>query len=59
MEGVEMATWSLCTKVGSGQQKQRVFINLDNVVTIERIGERTTVTFVRGCTTRFESAQAR
>jgi hypothetical protein len=56
MEGVEMATWSLCTKVGSGQQKQRVFINLDNVVTIERIGERTTVTFVNGGTEALATA---
>jgi hypothetical protein len=50
MEGVEMATWSLCTKVGSEQQKQSIFINLDSMVTIERLGNRTSVTFVNGGT---------
>ena len=39
-----MATWSLCTKFGNEQQKQKVFINLDNVITVDR----TTIVFVNG-----------
>ena len=41
-----MATWSLCTKFGTEQQKQKVFINLDNVITVERLDDRTSVVFV-------------
>jgi hypothetical protein len=48
-----MATWSLCTKVG---REQRVFINLDNVVTVEWLGDRTFVTFVNGGTETLETA---
>ena len=43
-----MATWSLCTKLGNEQQKQKVFINLDNVITVERLDDRTTIVFVNG-----------
>ena len=43
-----MATWSLCTKFGNEQQKQKVFINLDNVITVERLDDRTTIVFVNG-----------
>ena len=43
-----MATWSLCTKFGSEQQQQKIFINLDNVITVEDLGDRTFVTFVNG-----------
>ena len=39
-----MATWSLCTKLGSEHQKQKVFINLDNVITVELLGDRTSIT---------------
>ena len=39
-----MATWSLCTKFGSEQQQQKIFINLDNVITVEDLGDRTFVT---------------
>ena len=42
-----MATWSLCTKFGN-EQKQKVFINLDNVITVERLDDRTTIVFVNG-----------
>ena len=39
-----MATWSLCTKFGGGEKnKQKVFINLDNVVAVERLGDRTSI----------------
>jgi hypothetical protein len=43
-----MATWSLCTKFGAEQQKQKVFVNLDNVITVERLDDRTSVVFVNG-----------
>ena len=43
-----MATWSLCTKFGNEQQKQKVFINLDNVITVEWLGDRTSISFVSG-----------
>lgn len=39
-----MATWSLCTKFGSEQQKAKVFINLDNVITVESLGDRKAIT---------------
>ena len=42
----DMATWSLCTKFGTEQQKQKVFVNLDNVITVERLDDRTSVVFV-------------
>jgi hypothetical protein len=48
MEGSDMATWSLCTKFGSEQQKQKVFINLDNVITVEGLGDLTSISFVNG-----------
>ena len=43
-----MATWSLCTKFGSEEKKQKVFINLDNVITVEGLGDRTSISFVNG-----------
>ena len=43
-----MTTWSLCTKFGSDQLQQIIFINLDNVITVEDLGDRTFVTFVNG-----------
>jgi hypothetical protein len=51
-----MATWSLCTKFGSEQQKQRVFINLDNVITVEWLGDRTSIIYVNGGTETLETA---
>ena len=39
---------ALCTKFGSEQQQQKIFINLDNVITVEDLGDRTFVTFVNG-----------
>ena len=42
-----MATWSLCTKFGTEQQN-KVFVNLDNVITVERLDDRTSVVFVNG-----------
>ena len=39
-----MATWSLCTKFGGGEKnKQKVFINLDNVIAVESLGDRTSI----------------
>ena len=51
-----MATWSLCTKFGSEQQKQKVFINLDNVITVEWLGDRTSISFVNGGMETLETA---
>ena len=51
-----MATWSLCTKFGSEQQKQKVFINLDNVITVEWLGDRTFISFVNGGMETLETA---
>jgi hypothetical protein len=54
-----MATWSLCTKFGSEQQKQKVFINLDNVITVEGLGDRTFISFVNGGSHATPSAKSR
>ena len=51
-----MATWSLCTKFGREQQKQKVFINLDNVTAIEWLGDRTSIVFVNGGMETLETA---
>ena len=48
-----MATWSLCTKFGS---EQKVFINLDNVITVEWLGDRTSISFVNGGMETLETA---
>ena len=37
-----MATWSVCTRFAPGPE-QKVMINLDNVLTIERTDDRTVV----------------
>jgi hypothetical protein len=42
MEGIHMATWSVCTRFGAVPE-QKVMINLDNVLTIERVDDRTIV----------------
>ena len=52
-----MATWSLCTKFGGGEKnKQKVFINLDNVIAIEGLGDRTSIFFVNGGMETLETA---
>ena len=51
-----MATWSLCTRFGNEQKKQKIFINLDNVITVEGLGDRTSVFFVNGGTETLETA---
>ena len=44
-----MATWSLCGRhAGPDQSPTPVFINLDNVLTVERQGDLTTVVMVGG-----------
>jgi hypothetical protein len=44
-----MATWSLCGRhAGPDQPPTPVFINLDNVLTVERQGDLTTVVMVGG-----------
>ena len=48
-----MATWSLCTKFGS---EQKVFINLDNVITVEWLGDRTSISFANGGMETLETA---
>ena len=53
----DMATWSLCTKFGNEQKKQKVFINLDNVITVERLDDRTTIVFVNGEMEILETAE--
>ena len=51
-----MATWSLCTKLGSDVKKQKIFINLDNVIAVEGLGDRTSVIFVNGGMETLETA---
>lgn len=44
-----MATWSLCGRhAGSDKLSTPVFINLDNVLTVERQGDLTMVVMVGG-----------
>jgi hypothetical protein len=44
-----MANWSLCGRhAGSGKPPTPIFINLDNVLTVERQGDLTTVVMVGG-----------
>jgi hypothetical protein len=44
-----MATWSLCGRhAGPDKPPTPVFINLDNVLTVERQGDLTTVVMVGG-----------
>ena len=44
-----MATWSFCGRhAGSDNPPTPVFINLDNVLTVERQGDLTTVLMVGG-----------
>ena len=44
-----MATWSLCGRhAGPDKHPTPVFINLDNVLTLERQGDLTTVVMVGG-----------
>ncbi len=44
-----MATWSLCGRhAGPDKAPTPVFINLDNVLTLERQGDITTVVMVDG-----------
>ena len=44
-----MANWSLCGRhVGAGKAPAPIFINLDNVLTLERQGDLTTVVMVGG-----------
>jgi hypothetical protein len=44
-----MATWSLCGRhAGSDKPSTPVFINLDNVLTVERQGDLTMVVMVGG-----------
>jgi hypothetical protein len=47
MEELHMATWSVCTRYGSGAQL-KVMINLDNVLTIEWDDDRTLVNLMDG-----------
>jgi hypothetical protein len=47
--GVEMATWSLCTRsMASSGSSQPIYINFENVLTVERHSGITTVTLVSG-----------
>ena len=49
-----MATWSLCGRhVGPGKSPTPVFINLDNVLTVDRQDDLTTVVMVGAKMTRF------
>jgi hypothetical protein len=44
-----MATWSLCGRhAGPDKPPSPIFINLDNVLTVEREGDLTTVVMVGG-----------
>ena len=44
-----MATWSLCGRhAGSDKPPTPIFINLDNVLTVERQGDLTTVVMQGG-----------
>jgi hypothetical protein len=46
---VAMANWSLCGKhAGPSTPPTPIFINLDNVLTVERQGDLTTVIMVGG-----------
>ena len=51
-----MATWSLCTKFNREENKQKVFINLDNVIAVESLGDRTSIVFVNGGMETLETA---
>ena len=51
-----MATWSLCTKFSREETKQKVFINLDNVIAVESLGDRTSIVFVNGGMETLETA---
>jgi len=42
-----MATWSLCEQ-HAGHETTPVYINIDNVLTIERQADTTTVTMIGG-----------
>jgi len=50
--GIEMATWSLCARslASSGVSSEPIYINLENVLTVERHADITTVTMVGGHT---------
>jgi hypothetical protein len=49
MPPLAMATWSLCGRhAGPDKPPTPVFINLDNVLTVERQGDLTTVVMVGG-----------
>jgi hypothetical protein len=44
-----MATWSTCARhAGPSRAPTPVFINLDNVLTVERQGDLTTIVMVGG-----------
>ena len=45
-----MATWSLCTRslASSGVSSEPIYINLENVLTVERHADITTVTMIGG-----------
>ena len=44
-----MATWSLCTRsLASGLSSEPIYINLENVLTVERHADMTMVTMVSG-----------
>ena len=44
-----MVNWSLCGRhAGPGKPPKPIFINLDNVLTLEREGDLTTVVMVGG-----------
>ena len=47
-----MATWSLCTRslASSGVSSEPIYINLENVLTVERHADITTVMMVGGHT---------
>ena len=43
-----MATWSLCGRHAPDKPPTPIYINLDNVLTVEREGDLTTVIMVGG-----------
>lgn len=46
-----MATWSLCVRsIASGLSSEPIYINLENVLTVERHADMTMVTMVSGQT---------
>jgi len=46
-----MPTWSLCARsMASGLSPEAIYINLENVLTVERQADMTTVTLVSGQT---------